>query len=50
MPGPMKADTAEDTDEGLDQLDDEHQSESEIYESQNYEDRVRHPLTRASTN
>ena len=46
----MKANAAEDPDEGLDQLDDKHQKEGEIYESQNDEDRVCNPLTPTSTN
>ena len=49
VPGPMKANSAGDTDKGLNQLDDEHQSESEIHEAQNDEDRVCDPLARTST-
>lgn len=48
--GPVEADSPEDSYEGLNQLDDEHQNESQIYETQNDEDRVGHPLPRASTN
>jgi hypothetical protein len=46
----METDSAEDTNKCLDQLDEEHQKEREIYESQNNEDGICNPLTRASTN
>jgi hypothetical protein len=50
MSAAMETDSAENTNESFNQLEDEHQKECEIYEPQNDEDGICNPLTRASTN